>query len=85
VNSIKAGIPTVASGLSGLMVLAKYRQGEATFHLLIALYPDSSKAERAQKSFLSDYMSGAGEPIAETADPAKIELLKIGYDQDILI
>ena len=48
-------------------VLAKYREGEATFHLLIALYPDGSKAGRARESFLGNYMPGAREGMAETA------------------
>jgi hypothetical protein len=34
---------------------------------LIALYPDGSKAGRAQESFLGNYMPGAREGMAETA------------------
>jgi hypothetical protein len=48
-------------------VLAKYRQGETAFHLLIALYPDGLKAGQAQERFLRQYLPGAREGIAETA------------------
>jgi hypothetical protein len=48
-------------------VLAKYRNGETTFHLLLALYPDASRAEQAQQRFLRHYLPGAVEGTAETA------------------
>ena len=48
-------------------VLAKYREGEAVFYLLIAMYPDGSKAGKAQESFVRQYLPGAREGMAETA------------------
>jgi len=48
-------------------VLAKYRESEAIFYLLIAIYPDNKEAGKAQESFFAQYLPGAKEGVAETA------------------
>ena len=48
-------------------VLARYREGEAVFYLLIAIYPDKMTAGKAREGFLAHYLSGTKAEIAETA------------------
>jgi len=45
--------------------LAKYRQDEKTFFLLIVLYPDGGKVRQAEETFLKTYLPSAEEGMAE--------------------
>ncbi len=49
-------------------VLAKYKAGDKTFHLLIAIYPDAQKAKTAGESFLRNYLPDARDGMAELPD-----------------
>ncbi|MGB7297452.1 MAG: DUF6599 family protein [Candidatus Aminicenantales bacterium] len=49
-------------------VLAKYKAGDETFHLLVALYPDEERANKAAASFLRHYLPDAREGMAELPD-----------------
>lgn len=47
-------------------VLARYKENEQSFYLLILNYPDKQHAEKAQTSFLTHYLPDAVEGKAET-------------------
>ncbi len=49
-------------------VLAKYKAGDKTCHLLIAIYPDAQKAQTAGESFLRNYLPDARDGMAELPD-----------------
>ncbi len=49
-------------------VLAKYRTGDKTLHLLLALYPDPERAKKAGESFLREYLPDARDGTAELPD-----------------
>ena len=49
-------------------VLARYRTGDRTLHLLLALYPDQEKARQAGESFLRHYLPDAKNGMAGLAD-----------------
>ncbi len=49
-------------------VLAKYKAGDKTFHLLIAMYPDAQMAQTAGESFLRNYLPDARDGMAELPD-----------------
>jgi hypothetical protein len=74
-------------------VLAKYKAGEKAFHLLVALYPDAERAQKAGESFFLHYLPDARDGMAELPDGrwtgCRIEgrLLSIVFnapDRDIL-
>jgi hypothetical protein len=50
------------------VVLAKYRTGDKTLYLLVALYPDAERAEKAGESLLREYLPDARDGIAELSD-----------------
>jgi hypothetical protein len=49
-------------------VLAKYRTGDKTLHLLFALYPEPERAKKAGESFLHEYLPDARDGMAELPD-----------------
>jgi len=49
-------------------VLAKYKTDGKPVHLLIALYPDRTKAKTAEQSFLRNYLTDAREGMARSPD-----------------
>jgi hypothetical protein len=49
-------------------VLAKYKSDGKPVHLLIALYPDATKAKEAEQSFLRNYLTDAREGMARLPD-----------------
>jgi hypothetical protein len=49
-------------------VLAKYKTDDKPLHLLIALYPDETKAKKAEQSFLQSYLPDAREGMAQLPD-----------------
>jgi hypothetical protein len=49
-------------------VLAKYKTDGKPVHLLIALYPDRTKAKTAEQSFLRNYLPDAREGMAQLPD-----------------
>jgi hypothetical protein len=49
-------------------VLAKYKTDGKPVHLLIALYPDATKAKEAEQSFLRNYLHDASEGMARLPD-----------------
>jgi hypothetical protein len=49
-------------------VLAQYRKGGKTFHVLVALYPDAERAKKAGESFLLHYLPDAGDGMAGLPD-----------------
>ncbi len=49
-------------------VLAKYRTGNKTFHLLLVLYPDQERAKQAGESFFRHYLPDARDGVAELTD-----------------
>jgi len=49
-------------------VLAKYKTADKPLHMLIALYPDETKAEKAAQSFLKNYLPDAREGMAQLPD-----------------
>lgn len=49
-------------------VLAKHRSGDKDFHLLVVLYPDAGRAQKAGESFLREYLPDAHDGMAELPD-----------------
>ena len=49
-------------------VLAKYRTDDKPLHLLVALYPDATKAKEAGQSFLRNYLPDASEGVSRLPD-----------------
>lgn len=70
-------------------VLARYKQGPESAHLLLVLYPDAGKAAKALASFIREYLPEAGstgtlllENGKWSAARAKGRLLEIVLDSD---
>lgn len=49
-------------------VLARYKEADATYFIMLILYPEMKKAEAAHRSFLENYLSGAGSDVMKLED-----------------
>lgn len=49
-------------------VLARYRSAGPSFHLLVIVYPDAERAQKAAGSFLLNYLPDARDGVAELPD-----------------